>query len=127
MMFICELCSFCTTTRREWNNHKKKTGHALATQPSDDRDEEDLASDSEMDFPVQQEVLNVAMLHGREEELDVDASDDLAQHFPQEDLAQNSPPPDDFPHNRPLAEDSWYPWLSRSHYYLTVFYHGSHR
>ena len=63
MMFICELCSFCTTTRREWNNHKKKTGHALATQPSDDRDEEDLASDSEMDFPVQQEVLNVDLVN----------------------------------------------------------------
>ena len=24
-------------------------------------------------------------------------------------------------------EDSWFPWKSRAHFYLTVLYHGSHR
>ena len=110
-MFICELCSFSTTKRRLWNNHKKNTSHTLATQPSHDREEEDLASDTEIEFharPVQHEDLNVAILHQSGEELEVDAPDDFAQNFLPDDFAQNSPP-DDFAQNLPPAEDSWYP------------------
>ena len=34
------------------------------------------------------------------------------------------PPPDP---GSPQPENSWFPWRSRCHYYLTVLYHGSHR
>ena len=114
-MFICSLCSFSTTKRLLWNRHYQNTGHALETETSHGRDEQlfsDLVagsgtvasndSDTEIEFHEQpvdydDEALNVAMLQDSNEELEVDA-------------------PGDFSENSPPAEDSWYPWLSRSHY-----------
>ena len=119
-MFICSNCSFSTVRKYKWEDHRNRLGHTLEITDQDEPQNVSFGSDLSM-----QDVDNRDVCEG-EVNLDVGednpdvGEDDLDEAY----IEDNPPTPEgDYP---PEAA-SWHPFKSRSHFYLTVLYHGSHR
>ena len=123
LMFICSVCSFSSTKRRDWERHASYLGHTLSTRPDDD----------------DEEAHNLAFV-----DAEMESSEDSFEQVPAENPHPNilfdtglhvSPQPGGSDSNGPSPQDNsneedenqWFPFLSKAHFYLTVLYHGSHR
>ena len=115
-MYLCAVCSYSTIRKREWENHSRKRGHSLHTNENDDDDDDEnmisVSSSFENDSNPSPNINY--------------PPSDSPPEAPQEDLGNEQSPPDD-QHEDSLEEEAWFPWKSKSHFYLTTLYHGSHR
>ena len=120
-----------------WQRHYNSTGHALQAQsegsnsPKNSSDEESAMSITEsrqtlsphnpsnemaeqsIQFDPIQDVAGLS--DSEESSNEEDSSDDSTGDNSDEETA-----------TREDHDNPWFPWLSRSHFYLTVLYHGSH-
>ena len=112
-MYICSVCSFATTVKREWDRHFIRHGHVLR------RDE-----DIEISEVLEDSFETVEVMHeeaaiepgGAPPAPFLDSLPTTPEHDNESVLSYHS-----------SGGDSWFPWKSRAHFYLCVLYHGSHR
>ena len=119
IMYICSDCSFAHAWKDRWIRHEKRTGHQLQVPSSSDDDEEDQPDI----FQSREIILNDHYIMSSQDE-DEQHDDNETADFEQHDISEDG---STFMESNQSKEDSWYPWSSRCHYYLTVLYHGSHR
>ena len=111
-MFICSVCSFSCTYRREWERHASYFGHSLNTDDENDDGDHNRAFAAE-------EMEN---LEDSYEQYELDPAENPPPNISVDSDSHVSP------HDESdEEEDPWYPFLSRAHFYLTCLYHGSHR
>ena len=119
IMYICSDCSFAHAWKDRWISHEKRTGHQLQVASSSDDDEEDQPDI----FQSREMIVNDHFIMSSQDE-DEQHHDNETADFEQHDISEDE---STFMESNQSKEDSWYPWSSRCHYYLTVLYHGSHR
>ena len=111
-MYLCAVCSFSSIRKRDWERHSLNLGHTLLT-----NDDEDMMTSLNSSFenyaiPTPTPAMNFSPSNSPPE-------------APLGDLGNEPSPPDD--QDDSLEEEAWFPWKSKSHFYLTTLYHGSHR
>ena len=115
-MFICSVCSFSSTKRRDWERHASYLGHTLSTRPDDD----------------EEEAHNLAFVDAEMESLE-DSFEQVQAENPHPNILFDtglnvSPQPGGSDSNGPSPQDNsneedenqWFPFLSKAHFYLTI-------
>ena len=137
-MYICSLCSFADSRKREWEKHHIKTDHPqqvnieleasfdASSGDESDVNMEDAFIGDNFEPPDDIEFPDIDP-PGDSELPDIDPPDNIEDTAPTGIPPREEPGDEDDPDTTPSSQDPWFPFKSRAHFYLTVLYNGSHR